>query len=147
MLEIVKATSFCDKITWNGEVQAIIVRSSKTASGYNFVSDNEDSLQLGVNYYPAGTKVKPHRHPPLSRQLTSTAEFLHIDDGSCDLKLFTDDFEFYYETVLNSGDSVLCLRGGHSLNVLDATRIIEVKQGPYYGAAKDKIVFDDGVSK
>lgn len=147
MLEIEKATTFCDKIKWHGEVQAIIVRTSNKADGYNFVSDPEDAMQLGVNYYPAGTKVKPHRHPPLSRSLTSTSEFLHIDAGSCYLKLYSDSFEQYFETVLNSGDTVLCLKGGHSLDMIDATRILEVKQGPYYGAARDKIVFEGGASK
>ncbi len=131
-----------ERIGKNGELYAVIVRASLPQSGFNFVSRPEDSLQLGVNHYTKGTLVKPHIHLPLERMLTNTLEILHIDSGASTLVLFDDTRQKFYETELNSGDTVVLLRGGHALKILDQTRIIEVKQGPYLGPDKDKVVFE-----
>ena len=44
--------------------------------------------------------------------------------------------------MLTHGDTVVLLRGGHALMIMDRTRIVEVKQGPYMGPQKDKVFFD-----
>ena len=41
-------------------------------------------------------------------------------------------------TVLESGDTILLLSGGHGFNILEDSKMIEVKQGSYYGVEKDK---------
>ena len=43
-----------------------------------------------------------------------------------------------YETELGPGDFLLSLTGGHSFEVLEDVRLIEVKQGPYPGDAYAK---------
>ena len=86
--------------------------------------------------------AKPHFHLPLERALTDTLELLHIDSGQCQLDLFNLDKQPIYRTTLENGDTVVLLRGGHALIMTDRTRIVEVKQGPYLGPAKDKVFFD-----
>lgn len=119
-------------------VIAIIVRASLPKEGFNFVSKDEDSLQLGVNHYKPGVVIKPHYHIDQSRSINDTAEVLHIDYGACDLDLYDNDSKKICSTKLGSGDTVIFLSGGHGLVIKDATRIIEVKQGPYNGPEKDK---------
>jgi hypothetical protein len=34
------------------------------------------------------------------------------------------------------------MKGGHGFKVLEPTRIIEVKQGPYLGESRDKVFFE-----
>lgn len=130
------------KIIAQGLVQAIIVRGSLPHKGYNFVSQDTDTLQVGVNHYLAGSKARPHFHPPLERKISATGEVLHIDSGSCVLFLYDDKQQRIFETSLVGGDTVILLSGGHSLEFKEATRIVEVKQGPYYGAEKDKVFFE-----
>jgi hypothetical protein len=130
-----------EQVTREGEVYAIIARASMPRTGFNFVSRPEDSLQLGVNHYAAGGTVKPHMHLPLERQLINTLEVLHIDSGAAALVLYDEEKRAFYETQLVAGDTVVLMRGGHGLQILQETRIIEVKQGPYLGPAKDKVVF------
>jgi hypothetical protein len=43
------------------------------------------------------------------------------------------------ETELCAGDIVLLASGGHGFEVLEDTKIVEVKQGPYDGKSKDKV--------
>lgn len=141
-VEVIGADSPIQRIFFKGECQALIVRESLPKQGYNFVSQDADTLQIGVNHYPAGGKARPHYHPPLERTISVTAEVLHIDSGSCKLFLFETDQHKIYETQLVGGDTVILLAGGHSLDFLEPTKIIEVKQGPYYGAERDKIFFE-----
>ena len=44
--------------------------------------------------------------------------------------------------VLNSGDLILLCGGGHSLEMIEESSMIEVKQGPYAGEG-DKTRFED----
>lgn len=132
-----------EKIANNGKIKAIIVRSSLPFEGYNFVSDNSDELQMGVNHYKKGVVARPHFHPSLPRQVVQTSEFLHIDSGSAKLRLYDDNQQPIYDTDLHAGDSVMILSGGHAIKFYEDTRIVEVKQGPYYGAEKDKTFFKD----
>ena len=54
---------------------------------------------------------------------------------------FYDDEKVYLESrILESGDVVLLAFGGHGFEMLEASEIIEVKQGPYAGDA-DKTRF------
>ena len=47
---------------------------------------------------------------------------------------FYDDEQHYLESrILNTGDIVLLAFGGHGFEMLEASEIIEVKQGPYAG--------------
>ena len=47
---------------------------------------------------------------------------------------FYDDDQNYLESrILNQGDVVLLAFGGHGFEMLEASEMIEVKQGPYAG--------------
>jgi mannose-6-phosphate isomerase-like protein (cupin superfamily) len=43
--------------------------------------------------------------------------------------------------ILNAGDLILLIRGGHGFKVLEDLEMFEVKQGPYAGD-QDKIKFE-----
>jgi len=49
--------------------------------------------------------------------------------------------------ILNSGDTILLLRGGHGFNILEDSKIIEVKQGPYYGVEEDKQLLETNLGE
>ena len=45
---------------------------------------------------------------------------------------------------MTSGDCIAIFNGGHSLKCLtDDTILYEIKTGPYFGAEKDKVYFED----
>ena len=53
--------------------------------------------------------------------------------------VYDEVWEVLKEEVLSAGDFLVFLEGGHSLTMLEKTRLIEVKQGPYLGDAEAKI--------
>ena len=47
---------------------------------------------------------------------------------------FYDDYKDYIQSVvLQAGDTILLVSGGHGFKVLEEVEMIEVKQGPYTG--------------
>ena len=126
-----------------GETYALIVRNN-AASGdkYNFLTDQRGPLQLGMNFYQRGESIKAHYHLPRHIESHMVQEFVLIGMGRASLTLYSVEGQRPFSTVqLETGDMVLLITGGHSFEIQDDTKIIEVKQGPYDGKAKDKVVF------
>ena len=59
MLKLVPESGPIQKIIYDDEVYAIVIRASLPFKGYNFVSDDQDSLQVGVNHYERGRSPSP----------------------------------------------------------------------------------------
>lgn len=130
-------------IEHKGRAYALVLRANATSEDkYNFLTSPESPLQLGMNFYEAGDTVKAHYHLPRRLETTQINEFILIGEGSTTLTLFgVDDQAPFTELVLEKGDMVLLLAGGHALKMRERTKIVEVKQGPYDGKSKDKVVF------
>jgi hypothetical protein len=127
-----------------GLAYAMIIRANAASDAkYNFLTDSANPLQLGMNFYKAGEVIKAHYH--LTRQIETNSvvqEFILIGAGRAFLRLYdaADQSEFTGRQ-LEAGDMVLLLAGGHSFDVQDDTKIVEIKLGPYDGKTKDKVVF------
>lgn len=134
--------SAIEHVAHQGELFGIVIRAYLPHEGYNFVSDPDDSLQVGVNHYTRGDIVKPHYHLPVDRSLKNTLEVLHIDSGKCILTFYDHEQRAVHRSQLNEGDTVILMSGGHGLEILGNTRIVEIKQGPYLGREKDKAFFE-----
>ena len=77
--------------------------------------------------------IQPHIHNPVSREVRFTQEVLFIKKGRVRVD-FYDTEEVYLESrVLEKGDVILLIQGGHGFEVLEDLEMIEVKQGPYVG--------------
>ena len=52
--------------------------------------------------------------------------------------MITDE-NFVEKLIAKEGDTLILLRGGHGYKVLeDGTQVLEIKNGPYVGAEKDR---------
>lgn len=125
-----------------GTVLAIFVRKGLPVDGARFVTSPADSLQLGVFSRPAGYHVAAHRHVDLPAQPRKGAEFLYIEKGKAKVTVFDDAWKVAGEETVSAGDFLLFLDGGHQVEMLEPTRFLEVKQGPYPGDAAAKIFRD-----
>ena len=54
--------------------------------------------------------------------------------------------KYLMSKILNKGDVILLVNGGHGFEMLEKTEMIEVKQGPYIDG-KDKTRFDPVIKK
>jgi len=131
-----------EKIEWKGKVLATVLRKGYDEEGVNFITSPDDPLQLGVLKHRGGTRIKAHSHKNNPRVIRQIQEVLYIEYGKVEVEFFDDKGKRVAGRILNSGDTILLRSGGHGFNVLEDSKIIEIKQGPYYGAEKDKERFD-----
>ena len=89
-------------------------------------------------HHPAGKVISAHIHNLVHRNVVLTQEVLFIKKGKLRVD-FYDDYEDYLESkILDEGDVILLVSGGHGFTVLEEVEMIEVKQGPYSGDADKK---------
>lgn len=120
---------------------ALIVRASYRANGINFFTPNELSQQLAYMHHPVGKTIEPHVHIPAAREVLLTQETLFIKRGKLRVDFFDDGQNYLESRILESGDVILLVQGGHGFEVLEELEMFEVKQGPYKGE-DDKIRFN-----
>ena len=133
-----------EKIEWAGETLALILRAAFDERGVNFVTTEDSPLQVGVLKHPQGFQIKPHVHTASARTIHSIQEVLHIAYGSVRVNFYDNSGEPVGTVVINMGDTILLVAGGHGFDILEDSKIIEVKQGPYRGVDQDKKRLETG---
>ncbi|QYO62004.1 hypothetical protein [Leptolyngbya sp. 7M] len=114
--------------------------------GIHFFTPNELSQQLAYIHHPIGKIIQPHVHNPVPRQVVYTQEVLFIRKGKLRVDFYNNQQQYLDSRVLETGDVVLLITGGHGFEVLEETEMIEVKQGPYVGE-EDKTRFQGITAK
>jgi mannose-6-phosphate isomerase-like protein (cupin superfamily) len=124
-----------EHIAFDGIQYALIVRSTFRKPGIHFFTPNHFSQQLASMRHPAGYVIQPHIHNPVPREVHYTHEVLFIRNGRLRVDFYNDAGTYLESRELGSGDVLLLSAGGHGFEVLEEVEMIEVKQGPYAGAA------------
>ena len=135
-------TPVVESIIHGLEPIALIVRAGYEETGIRFFTPANFSQQLALLKHPPGHKIAPHVHNMVFRQVLFTQEVLIIRRGKVKVNLYATDKALIGSRILESGDLILLCGGGHSLEFLQETVMVEVKQGPYAGDG-DKTRFED----
>ena len=114
-------------------VLALIISAGHQKPGIEFVTSDDSVHQLGVLCWPKGHVIDAHVHNPMHREINSTQEVLFIRTGHARLDLYSANRDYRCSRELFTGDVVFLPSGGHGLEMLENTDIVEVKQGPYRG--------------
>jgi hypothetical protein len=130
-----------ENITHDDRILAILLRNDYSDAGIKFFTPNDFSQQLAYMNRPKGYIIKPHVHNAVPRQVQFTKEVLLIKSGRVRVDFYDDDKHYLESRILNTGDVILLAFGGHGFEMLEASEIIEIKQGPYAGD-EDKIRFE-----
>jgi mannose-6-phosphate isomerase-like protein (cupin superfamily) len=122
-----------ERIVYNNELIALIIRNNYENSGITFLTPAEFSQQLAYIKHPTGHEIAPHIHRAVTRNVSLTQEVLLVKSGRVQVDLYTSNKQYLRSVVINAGDVILLASGGHGLSMLEETEMIEVKQGPYAG--------------
>jgi mannose-6-phosphate isomerase-like protein (cupin superfamily) len=134
-------TSYIEEIKDNKETLAIIIRSKFSTKGIKFFTPNDFSQQLAYLHHEKGKKITPHVHNIIRREVHYTQEVLFIKTGRLKVDIYRVDRSYLSTHILEAGDFILLVGGGHGFEVLEDIEMIEVKQGPYAGE-QDKVRFE-----
>lgn len=116
-----------------GNLIAIILPEHTDTKGATFFTPPDFSQQVGLLRHSKGVKVKPHAHKLVKRKIEITQEVLHIKKGRIAVFLYDEKKKYLATRILRKGDTILLAGGGHGIEVLQNSLILEVKQGPYAG--------------
>lgn len=122
-----------EKIIDEGKILAVVIRKDSSLKGVNFFTPQDFSQQLGLLVHEKGKKIKAHRHRLIKREITLTQEVLVVLEGKVKIDLYNENLKKIKTVVTTDGDTILLANGAHSIEILEDSRIIEIKQGPYAG--------------
>jgi hypothetical protein len=128
-----QGTELVEKIFWEEQCLAYIIRASFLPERTTFLTPPDYKQQVGYIVYPAGGEIQRHVHRPLERHLVGTSEVLLVRQGCCEVDIYNNDRQLVATRELREGDIMLMVGGGHGFRMIDDTVLIEVKQGPYTG--------------
>jgi hypothetical protein len=129
-----------EEIIIDGKLAAILLKAGYDESGIHFFTSSELSQQLASMSYPAGKIIPAHTHRPVRRDVFSTQEALFIRKGKLRVDFYSSEQEYRCSRILQIGDVILLVAGGHGFEVLEELNMVEIKQGPYTGD-NDKVTF------
>lgn len=128
-------TPHLERIEHDGQLLALLLRRHFREEGTHFVTPDDFAQQLGYMRLPTGRVIEPHLHNTASRTVVHTQEVLVILRGRLRVDLYSPAREYRESRVLFPLDVILLIAGGHGFEVLEALEMLEIKQGPYLGAA------------
>ncbi|PWH19782.1 MAG: hypothetical protein DDG58_04155 [Ardenticatenia bacterium] len=122
-----------EHIMWHDQHIATIIRRDYLPDKTTFVTPDSYYQQAGFVVYPRGGVVRRHMHLPIQRHLVGTSEALIVRKGRVEAELFALDKTPLGTWILEEGDIILLVAGGHGFRCLEDTVFLEIKQGPYTG--------------
>jgi hypothetical protein len=120
----------------SGVILAYLVRGGTPPSKTTFLTPDDCTLQVGHVVYAAGGEIARHVHLPIERHLVGSTEVLLLQQGRCEVDVYTDDRRMVATREMQVGDILIAVSGGHGFRVLEDTILLEIKQGPYPGGAE-----------
>ena len=126
-----------ENIKKDEKLLAVILRNSSPGKQVEFLTPNDFSLQLGVHKRKKNEIVEPHEHVPFDEAKNlQVQEVILVKKGKISVDIYHKK-DLIKNVVLNSNDLIL-LNSGHSVEFLEDTELIEIKQGPYRGKDSEK---------
>lgn len=126
----------------NGELLAIFVEDMESLQNLEFLSREQDSIQVGAFKYDSEHSIRRHMHNKEIRSSERTQELLYILSGEMKANIYDEDQVLASSINLRKGASLLLLSGWHDFEIPRKCNFFEVKTGPYLGA-RDKTVLED----
>ena len=107
--------------------------------GLNFFSENKEFVQAGTWGYQKNKILHAHKHNVVIRKTEITQEVLYIKKGRILAQIYDLSEKLIREIEVYRDDILIMLNGGHGYKILeDNTQVLEIKNGPYPGAEKDR---------
>tara|TARA_B100000902_G_C27225543_1_gene871997 strand:- start:764 stop:1183 length:420 start_codon:yes stop_codon:yes gene_type:complete len=131
-------SKFIEEIKVDGVHYCTIVRPSLSQEGLNFITSDEQSMQVGIWNYKEQKELEPHYHNEFERVANITSETVFVVRGKILAKVYKKDKDLVLEQTLNEGEMIIQFYGIHEYKILDDAIVIETKNGPYFGPDKDR---------
>jgi hypothetical protein len=128
-----------NEIKLNEKTVAIFHKNNEWKEGLDFLTSDEYFIQAGTWWYNEGRKLKAHKHIINERMVNLTQETIVILSGKLQVNLYNEKNEIFHKEILVEGDISVILSCGHGYTILaNNTKVVEIKNGPFFSVEKDK---------
>ncbi len=134
-----RETDLVQVIEHGGVRFAEVIRANAFVSTTKFFSPAGSSFQFGLLAHGKGFEEAAHTHKPVARTIKDLQQMFVVQRGKVEVRFYRDNGERLDQVILNQGDAILLVHGGHSVHVLEDMQCVSVKQGPFLGDEQDKV--------
>jgi hypothetical protein len=122
---------------------AEIIRSDAKSDITQFYSASNNSFQFGLLANTEGYIEEPHYHHPVQRTIKDLSQMFVVQKGVVAVDFYDSNGREFRSVTLERGDAIVLVNGAHRIRVLEDMQCISVKQGPFLGDEKDKVIIDE----
>lgn len=121
----------------------IVVLSRCSVSDRVNCTESSENLQVSCIPLKQGSVIRAHGHRlrDVNFQGLVPLEVWVLAYGRLSVDFFETDGSPIRSEYLNAGDLLISFSGGHALEALEPSQLVEIKQGPYLG--KDIYYFNE----
>lgn len=123
-----------EHVFWQDELLAMICRSSFSPARTEFLTPPAFNQQVGFIVYPRGGVIQPHTHARHERRIVGMSEVVVVRSGRMEAAFYNANRELVTKKMVEAGDVLLLVGGGHGFRMFEDTVLLEVKQGPFIEA-------------
>ena len=125
-------------IIYNDELYSSIFDLNNISEGLDFLTNDESFIQVGTWKYEKGKILDAHYHNTFERKSFITQEVVLVLEGSIICNLYTKDGNFIATEEINQNQLIIQYQGIHEYEIMKDSKILEIKNGPYFGPDKDR---------
>ena len=134
------------RIEADGELLALIARKEYKSNVLEFVSDESYGFQIGFHNRKPGDRAKAHQSKIFTEiKNLNPCKIYFVKKGKVGCDIYDNSDKKINYVHLVEGDLIVFVSGGHGVDFLEPTEMIEIKQGPYRGPNEDKRFFEDKI--
>lgn len=129
-----------EPILYQHKQVACVYRKSLSVSNFQFFTQPENPLQIGIHDHKLPMSTYPHIHDHVTPAIISQyQEFLFVTRGKIRVDVISRTKKRIASKLLSQGDAILLQSQGHSVKFFKNARIFEIKQGPFLASNTVKI--------
>ena len=125
-------------IIYNDELYSSIFDLNNISEGLDFLTNDESFIQVGTWKYEKGKILDAHYHNTFERKSFITQEVVLVLEGNIICNLYTKDGNFIATEEINQNQLIIQYQGIHEYEIMKDSKILEIKNGPYFGPDKDR---------
>ena len=125
-------------IIHNDELYSSIFDLDNISEGLDFLTNDDAFVQVGTWKYEKGKILDAHYHNTLERKSYITQEVVLVLEGIIVCNLYTTDGEFIASEEIKQNQLIIQYQGIHEYEIINNSKVLEIKNGPYFGPDKDR---------
>ncbi len=128
-----------ERIESEGELLAVVIRKEYVPEHVDFLTSEQEGLQLGFHQRKQGERVRAHHSIPFQNVSHLPANKIYLlQKGMATVDIYNQESQPVTTVSLQVGDTIIFITGAHGVTFTEDSQMMEIKQGPYRQRDQEK---------